>query len=355
MVFLALFAIALVPAIVGRVWFHGITWKEFAVHLAAIGLVAGSTAAIIYYRDTSDTEVINGVVIGKEQVSVHCRHSYDCNCRRVCSGSGKNRSCRRVCDTCYEHFNDYDWDVHGSTGTTWSINTVDRQGVIMPPRWASTRVGEPTAETHTYENFIKAAPDSLFRYQGLVEKYKGVLPNYPAGVYNYWHLNRVVQVGVNLPDLDLWNQRLMEINGEVGPKKQVNLAVVVTRKPGDYFYALEEHWVGGKKNDAILVIGLDSLNKIAWAEVMTWTVKKTFEVVLEDEIRNMEFDRERILSALRVNVIKNYRRRPMHDFEYLKASIVPTSTELTVSSIIALLVSIGLMFAFHYHDVFGDE
>lgn len=359
MVFLSLFAVALVPAIVGWVWFGGITWKEFALHLAAIAMVAGISAAIIYHRDTSDTEILNGVVTSKESRHVSCSHSYDCNCRQKCTWTTRNkrrvRDCRRVCDTCYEHSYDIDWVVQGSTGESWQLARIDRQGVGQPPRWAFTVIGEPTAQTHSFENYIKAAPDSLFRRHGLVEKYKGVLPPYPSGIYDYWHLNRMVQVGVNLPDLREWNKALMELNGRVGPKKQVNLIVVVTSKPRDYFYALEEAWMGGKKNDAILVIGLQG-SEVSWTEVMAWTVNKKFEIGLESRVADMKtLKREDVVAALELEVMGKYKRKPMHDFEYLQASIVPTTTELVVSAIIALLVSIGLIFLFHHHDVFQEE
>jgi len=369
MVFLLLFAVAILPAIVGRAFFHGITWKEFALHLAAQAMVAGGSAAIVYYQDTGDVEVLNGTVTGKKQERVSCEHSYRChpykcnphNCnRRKCGGTAKNPSycydrCYDTCyETCYDHPYDFDWDVYTSLGQ-FEISRIDRQGTITPPRWGATKVGEPVARTHSYENYVKASPDSVFRHQGLTEKYQDVLPAYPDQVYDYWHLKRLVQVGVALPDADEWNRQLEKINGEVGPKKQVNLIVVVSHKPRDFFYALEEFWVGAKKNDAVLVLGLDQTNQIVWAEVMAWTVRKNFEVELEAAVQGLPLEREPILGLFRSHVIQNYQRKPMKDFEYLAASVVPTTTQWVVSVIIGLAISIGLMFVFHYHDVFGDE
>ena len=370
MVFLVLLAIALLPAIVGKVFFHGITWKEFAAHLAAQVLVAGFSALIVYHRDTGDTEVINAVVTSKKQDEVSCSHGYNCNpyrcnphnCRpRACGTRKLPRTCYDTCyntcyHTCYEHFHDYNWDVHTSIGETFHIRRVDRQGVATPPRWAATQVGEPTSSSHSYENYVKASPDSLFRHQGLTEKYKADLPAYPLEIFDYWHLNRVVLVGVkSLPNLEAWNRRLSEINGEVGPKKQVNLVLVITNKPADYFYALEEHWIGGKKNDAILVVGVDQSSQILWAEVMAWSANKKFEVELEFNLHGKQLELEPVLGMFRDHTLRNYKRKPMHDFEYLTASIVPTTTEWVVSLILGLAISIGLMFMFHYQDVFGEE
>lgn len=357
--FLTLLAIALVPAGLGKLFFSGITWKEFALHLGVQTVVAGASAGIIYYKDTSDVEAINGVVTKKEQLRVSCGHSYDCNCRseRSCSGFGKNRSCtsRRVCDTCYEHSYDYDWRVYSSVGT-WNIRRVDSQGRREPDRFTSTRVGEPVSTHHTFRNYIKAAPGTLFKTQGTGKKYAGRIPKYPDEIYDYWHLNRFVQAGIKVPDASQWVTGIEALNGELGPSKQVNLIVVVTTYPEDYFFALREAWVGGKKNDAILVIGVNKNLDILWVEVMAWTVTQDFEVFTRGEISQLRnLDRKKVLTALRAQTMRRYKRKPMHDFEYLAASITPTPMELFVAGIIGFLISIGLVYVFHRYDVFGEE
>src|SRR4051812_22989724 len=86
-------------------------WQLFLAFLPIIP-VAGAILAFSIFGQTMDEEVWNGHVTSKEQVRVSCSHSYSCNCRQSCTSSGKGgQSCTTVCDTCYEHSNDYDWDL----------------------------------------------------------------------------------------------------------------------------------------------------------------------------------------------------------------------------------------------------
>lgn len=366
MFFLLLFVVGLVPALVGKAFFKGVTWKEFYLHAGAQLLIAGMSCLIVYHRDVTDVEILNGVVTSKKQVQTSCSHSYDCNCRQRCTwrttGTGKNSrqylDCRRVCDTCYEHPYDYDWRVYGSTRMTWTIPRVDSQGVLVPKAWEAVVVGEPTAQEHAYENFIKGSPDTLFKRQGLTEKYLKDLPPYPSQVYNRWHLDRFVQVGVSVTvtDAKLWNEELEVVNGRTGSRSRVNLIVVVTDKPMDYYFALEQHWVGGKKNDSVLVVGVDRDFNITWVKSMAWTIKRDYEVELEDEVIKLgKLDREKVLAVFEDVTRRLYKRKPMQDFEYLQASVVPTTSEVIVTVLLSLLTSLGLMILLHKVDVFGDE
>lgn len=355
--FLIILGVPLLIAAGAFIFLKGITWKEFACIVGAQLVVAGSSAGIVSCANTHDTEVWNGVVTGKQQVSVPCSHSYQCNCHEECSGSGKNRSCSTHCDTCYEHFNDYDWDVYTSNKESITISRVDRQGVSAPPRWTATKMGEFTSVEHSYTNYIKASPGTLFRHQGLKEKYAGSLPSYPQNIYDYYRLNRVVTVGFSLPDERAWNYDLSKINSDLGWLKQVNIIVVLVKdKPDDWYYALEEEWVGGKKNDAILVVGVDGDLKPQWAQVMAWTTNEMFKVKLRDDVMAMpSLTHSALMTTISTDVNQTYVRKPMKDFEYLSSQITPSTTEWVITMIIGLLVAIGLVWFFETQDPFGDE
>ena len=355
--FLIILGVPLGVAALAFIFLNGITWKEFGCIVLAQLVVAGSSAGIVSCANTHDTEVWNGVVSGKEQVRVSCSHSYSCNCREVCSGSGNNRSCSTVCDTCYEHSYDYDWRVYTSNGETVEIDRIDRQGTQEPPRWTAVRMGEPTSLEHSYTNYIKASPGSLFRHQGLKEKYAKTLPDYPGNVYDYYRLDRLVTVGLSLPDAAAWNRDLTHINSILGRPKQVNIIVVLVRdQPQDWYYALEEHWIGGKKNDAILVVGVDSELRPQWTTVMAWTTNELFKVKLRDDIMTeATLDRDAVMAALANNVRETYVRKPMKDFEYLSSQITPSTVEWVITLVIGLLVAVGLIIFFEIHDPFDDE
>ncbi len=358
MIFFA--GVFLIPLLIGAAAFflsRTITWKEFAIQVAVQAVVAGTTAACVYHMNTSDDEVWSGNVTSKQREWTFCEHSYQCHCRQECSGSGKNRSCSQVCDTCYEHLNDYNWGVNVSTGDKLYIDRVDRQGTREPARFSSVVIGEPASVDHGYTNYVKAAPDTLFRRQGLVEKHGATLPAYPGRIYDYYRINRLVTVDTHVGDAHKWNAELQALNAEVGNKWQADVAVVLTSgKPREWFFALEEKWLGGKKNDVVLVINRDG-DEVTWVEVMAWVKDPLFKVKLRDSILEdpKKVDREKVIPKIRSAVVSSYQRKPMKDFEYLKSSIRPSTTEWIVSLIIGLILGVGLAIFFHTQDVFNEE
>ncbi len=362
MVFGFLFIFPLLIALGGFIFLKGITWKEFLAQIAAQALVIGCCAGLSSCGDnTSDTETLNGFVTKKEQESVHCSHSYDCHCHQVCSGSRKKgtRSCSEHCDTCYRHSNDWDWDVNTSIAqeSTLTIDRIDSRGSDEPPRWTAVKMGEPVSVSHSYTNYVKGAPDTLFRHQGLTEKYKGKYPTYPGKVYDYYKVDRVVTYGVTLPDLPAWNAALSDINARLGTPKQVNMILVLVKGlPQDYFYALQEAWLGGKKNDAILVIDMKDDMSPEWATVMAWTSNEMFNVRLRDDVMDEgPLTKEKIVGVFDRNVQQYYKRKHMADFKYLMAGATPSVTFWVISMIIGFAVSIGLTVFFNQEDFFGDE
>jgi hypothetical protein len=218
-------------------------------------------------------------------------------------------------------------------------------------------IGEPVSLEHGYTNYIKGSPDSIFRHQGLTEKYEKLLPTYPGEVYDYYRLNRLVTVGVSLADAADWNRDLSELNADLGAKKQVNVVTVVLKnQPQDYYYALEQSWIGGKKNDVVLVISVDDSLKIQWVEVMAWTDNKIFQVELRDAVVAAgTLSREPIVASIRQFVDKSYIRKPMKDFEYLEGLIKPTTGQWIFAMIFGLILSVGLGIFMLKNDVYNEE
>lgn len=331
-----------------------ITGKEFALQIFATLLIVGVSAGILSCQNLIHTEIWNGYVTSKKRVRVSCRHSYDCNCRQVCSGSGKSRSCSTVCDTCYEHSYDIDWNIYDNTGQTFNIVKVDRRGLIEPEFWTVTKVGNPTAHTHSYKNYIKAAPDSLFRKQGLVEKYKDVLPKYPNEVYNYYSLDRIVTVGVILDNKAKWNKELSIVNSKVGAEKECNaIIVIVKNQPREYMYALEQHWVGGNKNDAILIISVNNEGTIIWVDSISLVQESIFKIKLRDRVEAFKTIKymDKIIEDFYKTIMESYNRKEMKDFKYLTALVTPTVTQYVIAILISSIVSIMLSILFHKEDV----
>jgi hypothetical protein len=331
-----------------------VTWQEFLIHLAISLAVAGISVGILYFANTTDVEIWGGSIEEKKKERVSCEHSYDCNCTTVCRGEN-NDDCSEECDTCYRHSYDYDWAYYSSDDGRNEIRRIDEQGVREPPRWTAVVVGEPSASKHRYTNYIKGAPDSLFNRQGLVEKYKGALPNYPNNVHDYYRIDRLVTVGaVSLPgpQRKQYTKLLMERNATLGSLKQASLAVVlVGGQDSQYFEALEQHWLGGKKNDVIAVIGVKGA-AIEWVRIMAWSTTKEVNVVGRDNIlaeKTIE-DPSKIVWALSNAVEQKFVRKPMADFAYLKSSVTPEPWQLGLAAFINIAVSVGAGIFFHMNS-----
>jgi len=355
MAFLILFGI---PALVAMGFLifgkHRITLWEFLAQLGAQAIVAGISIGIAYYANTHDTEVWNAKVVSKAREEGPCVHAYPCNCRMVSCG----KDCEYLhCDICFMHSYDVSWYVRNNIGERFTISTVDMQGLIEPKRWTVVEKDDPTSTTHGYTNYIKAAPGTLFKRESEFEKFAATLPAYPLDTYDYYHLNRVIPVGVNLPDLNHWNGHLMVMNSNLGPAKKVNVVVVVVvNQPPEWFHALEAKWVGGKKNDVIPVIGVNPDLTIRWVDVMAWVKSAMVKVTIRDDLLALgKLDRLPVMDIIGRNIVQHYVRQPMSEFEYLKASITPSPTAWIISLLVGMLVAVGLGIFFYLHETFTPE
>ncbi len=333
-----------------------ITWKEFLTQEVAVIILIVAGFFIGRCSQTRDTEVWSGKVVAKKQVKVSCSHSYPCNPHPcMCDNKG---NCSTCFDTCYEHAFDYDWNVYSSNKEVFTINRVDRQGLSEPTRFSRAYIGEPTASAHWYKNYIKGSPWTIIKRTGAQENFKNLLPAYPKDVYDYYYVNRFVPVGIKVSDAAVWNQQLMKINAELGKKKQVNIIVVAVKTAdSSYVHALEEAWLGGKKNDFIVVLGVRDYPQISWVRAMSWTRAEDLKISVRDNVREIGTmsERDKILGVIAKEVNAKFVRRPMSDFKYLNAEIRPPTWALFLILFLGLAVSIGLTIYFYYNDPFGDE
>jgi len=344
MEYLFLFGIPAIVIICTAIIFKKtISKKEMAIQLVLALVVAVASMSLSYHSQIADHEIWSGYVTGKERNEVSCEHSYKCNCYDSCSTDSKgNRSCVEVCQTCYEHNYDVDWDVYSTVGS-YTINRVDRQGLSKPSRWAEVKNDDPVMRKKHYKNYIKGAKNSLYNKKDIdLGRYKKYVPKYPSNIHDYYKLNKTILVNkFTMMERQSFNNELVKINSRIGAKKQVNMIVIFVRELSqDFIYAIEKDWIGGKKNDAILVIGSNDNKTIAWTRVLALTKSTRFQVELEQAINAYGKIDKGLLPIFKDNVVKNFERKPMKDFEYLKSSIKPTSKQLTISLIICLLLSI---------------
>jgi len=330
--------------------------RELAVQLGVTLLIVLVPYGIALYSKTSDTEIWNGVIASKDKSTQHCCHPYCCQTCESCTTDSKgNRSCHSYCcRTCYYHSNDVRWDAYSSNGEHVYSDSCNSPSTSEPPRYTVIRIGEPTAVEHSYTNYIKGAPDTLLRRTGQVERFKSKIPPYPE-VYDLYRAQRFIGVNVKLPDPVGLNDRLSEINAKWGAKRKVNVTVIVVKETDQmYLEALKEAWIGGKINDIVVVVGLyDDAETIAWAGVVSWTPSEQIKVDLRNRILDMEkFGGYRLLTVIEEEVSTKFEHRRISEFEYLNASITPSSTFKLVLGIIVILVNLGMILFFWINDPF---
>lgn len=334
---------------------HEYTLGELGLNIVIVVAIVSAGWYAGRYSQMVDEEVLNGQLVSKDTQKVSCEHSYQCNCREVCSGSGQNRSCSQTCDTCYEHSYDFDHNLRTTAGDL-KVPRIDRQGSKIPPRWTAATIGDPVAISHDFENYIKAAPDSLFSAvaeQTVLAQFGAQVPAYPLGIFDLHYLNRVLATGVSVPDLADWNKDLAMRLRTLGPAKQVNWIVVITKEPSPLFAeALRVKWLGGKKNDVVVVLGAPAYPKLEWARVVSWTDQALFKVQLQDDLMDLpELTHAGVLNLVEKHTAATFKRKPMADFSYLLNEIVPPTWVIVLLALGGALGSVALSFVLARNNV----
>ncbi len=334
-----------------------ICWREMLLNIVIVVVVVAGVWYAGKYTDMADTEVWNGEITKKYRDHGTYVVSYPCNCVTTCSG-GKTRVCSTHCQTCHTTHYTVTWGAKSTAGdirldhrdsTSRSVyNTPD------PKQYKDCAVGQPASVEHSYTNYVKAVPESLFHLNPRLDQYADKIPAYPR-VFNYYRINRVLNVGSQIdvkPLNDLLNDRLKKI----GPKKQVNFVVIVTEiDDPNYKFAVENAWLAGKKNDLIVYIGLDG-DKITWADATVWIKNAGNEmtaVVVRDHLTALKtFDTVKVADALSGVAMEHYKRPEMQQYEYLLDEIDPPLWAVILALILSIGGSLLLTYYFHKNEVF---
>lgn len=335
-----------------------ITWQEAAANFVIVTVICMISLGVGFYSQIADIEIWNGVVTHKERTHGSYVRSYSCNCRSVCTGTGSSRSCSQVCSTCYENRYTVKWWADTTVGeiTFKSLDRTSRSvyGEPDPRDYVECVVGEPASSERSYLNYLKASPYSLFNKQQLENFY--YIPAYPR-VHSHYKINRVIDVESGLAEdrLEELNRLLSESLIALGYMKQVNAVVIVTGiLDPTYRHEVENAWLGGKKNDVVMFLGVHG-DDIQWADVMTWALNsgnERFHVTLRDRLLGIgTFDPVAITAAFQEATIQLFDRPKMKDFEYLKNEIEPRWGILVFCWIVSVFGTLGLTYVFHRNDI----
>ena len=363
--FYLLLLVPIIWAFIAKRLLHAtISWREMGLQILASSLIVTAVFFLGKYSQTHDIEVWNGQIESKHRDHGHYIESYECNCREVCSGSGQNRSCHRECDTCYRDHYTVDWYVKTTIGTI-RLEYEDRLSRSVynlpdPAHYTRAYVGEPCSREQSFTNYVKAVPESLFNKLDVksLAKFDPMIPKYPR-VHSHYKVNRVIPVGVRIPNIAEWNLLLGEHLRNLGPRKEANVILVVANTPDQtYRHALERAWIGGKQNDVIVVIGASQYPKIDWVDVITFGQNAgngLLAVQIRDNLIKIGTLENHIpvIDSIATSVDGQFKRKHMEDYEYLKDEIHPPMWVLILAFILSIGASGGLTYYFHQEDIFG--
>ena len=342
------------PFIAKRIWHTTVNWQEMGLNIIIPSILVVVVWQLGTYGQTTDHEVWNGQVVSKKRVHDTYEDPYDCFCTTDSKG---NTSCQ----TCYETRYTVTWKAKTTVGNV-RFKHLDRSSRSVyntpdPTSYKRCTVGEPASLEHRYTNYVQAVPQSLFNDNSkTAEQYAGKIPSYPR-VHSFYKFNRVIDVGAKLSNekMKALDEGLDEMLRTLGPSKQANIIMIVTGiTDSTYRYAIENAWLGGKKNDIIIFVGVEG-DKIIWTDVMTWALNsgnELFHVTMRDGLNELgTLDPTKVLPFIRTTVASKYDRPQMKDYEYLADEIDPPTWVIILAIIIAIGGSIGLTVLFHYKEV----
>jgi len=362
-IFLLLLFPLIWPFVAKRLWNNEITWSEMGLNIAIVAVLTTGVYQLGKYGATQDTEVWNGSIVSKDRIHDSYERSYDCNCYETCSGSGNNRTCTTTCDTCYEDHYTVTWSAVSTAGNIRFEHLDETHRSVYdtpdPQVYKNCKIGEPASLEHTYTNYVQAVPHSLFNDDSTVaEQYAGKIPAYPR-VHNFYHITRTLNVGSSVPTqvISEFNEQVNEALITLGPSKQANIIVIFTDiMDPSYRYAVENAWLGGKKNDIVVFIGTTDGKTVGWVDIMTWALNsgnEMFHVKMRDGAKVLPIDATQMSTFISSTVEQYYDRPHMSDYQYLEQEIKPATWVMNIAIFISIVGSILLSVLFRVVDFFN--
>lgn len=245
----------------------------------------------------------------------------------------------------------------------------------------------PASVEHYFTNWVKATQGDDADSSEVMLSFKELLKDYPrlgASDYGPIEVDRVIQAGTDVPE-DFCAQIDAELDSllaEIGASKQVNILVYLVNTPDKRFEdALREHWVNGKKNDVIVILGLVKKGQnpvnmtensalgqhlIRWSGVLAWVDEAKgdelgFRQLLAqrmEKLKSLNHSPEKIVNEIRDQITSpvsegGFKRKAMADFSHLASEIAMPwwANLLVVLSSVTVMLMTG--WAFHRGSLTG--
>ncbi len=366
---------------------HKFNFQEVVIGIIICAASAIAVLEVSKNGKMADREIWNGKVTSKQPEKRNCpvpdydgwtdEYSSFCSAHddeerivgyeTVCDSYNDSGSCTSsheepIYETYYRYYFRYEqrWYVNSNL-VSWEEPRVGgryKQGLKEPKSWTIVKINDPVSVTRPYDNYVRAVPESLFNNKEVKNAHSASVPAYPT-VHGRYKVNRVLSVGYkgNI-DKNKLNYELGKALGRLNPAKQVNVIVILT-SIGDmsFRHAVENKWLGGKKNDAIIFISLDTNGDILWTDLMTFGKNKfngIYTANLTGAISDMENitkdNQGELVGTIENLTAKHYDRPAMKEYFYLVKHIQPSTGALIFAFILDILICVGLLWAFNKYD-----
>ena len=363
-IWLALLIPALSVGILALFFSHRTKWWEFGLPFLASLLLVGAAKAIAVATMVHDTEIWNDYVVQAQYYERWNEYIHQTCSFQTCSGSGQNQ----VCTTHY-----YDCSYVANHPEHWVAVTAGKQdfsitqekyqyfvklfgstpifkdlarhyhsidGDMYYTNWPRTvDTVEPVNTEHTYENRVQASR-SVFNYERISDdtaQAEGLFAYPKLQVFNYPSV-----LGNCGPDTKQADRLLSVQNALLGAKKELRMWLLCAPTTDPTFGQRQEaYWVGGNKNEVVVVVGLNEQKEVSWVHPFSWTKEREPLVEIRDSIpRGEPLNPVRLASFMASQLEAKFTRRQFAEFDYL--SVEPPTWAYILVFALTLGMNIGL-------------
>lgn len=345
MIFAFTFFAFIIPFILKFLFYNKLTSFEI-IGSIFVSIIASLICLGFIFKNIYNLELLHGYVIDKKQNSVSCSHSYKCGCIEITNSDG---SVSESCSVCYEHRYDFDWDVFTTLGH-FTIDRIDPQGIHEPKRFSSIKIGDSVSKENLYIDYLSSASYSLLNFEKNINELESMnysIPSYPK-IFDYYNTNLVLNSHhVNNKILNEINFLLRKSLNIIASKKQVNILVVFTKYDQKFGNYLQYKWNNGRKNDQIIVIGLNNdSNSIDWVYSFGWSSNQMVNISIRNELKDFGSisNTDSFVEIIVNNVDKYFSRTPMAEYEYLLYDIQVPYWVFLISIFIQLSFNVSYLY-----------
>ncbi len=319
------YALATIPVLIGAIlWAKDkrVVWWEWLIASAVGYITAGLFQIAAFAGMTSDIETWSGRIDSAVHYPTYVEQYEQVHFRTVDDGDGKSHT-----ETYYtteyrthpEHWTAYTTipdsheidrgffeEVTKNFGDDIATEDGHYSGFFSgdPHQYVvrcKTDYIYPVTTTRTWTNRIKAAP-TLFSFIKVDPK---LVYSWPEN-RDWRQSNRLIGTGLGVTSLEF-----DRMNARLGSTKHVNVILIgAGAKDSSWAELQRAAWVGGKKNDLVLVVGNN------WAKVFGWSESEICKRNLETILLEHPID-DKILPMLEAEIRANYKIKDWSKFDYI--------------------------------------